>query len=35
MKVEAEMICGLAICPRTQQDRAVWAGNKNGLFSDM
>jgi hypothetical protein len=33
MKVEAEMICGFAISPRTQQDRAVWAGNKNRLFS--
>jgi hypothetical protein len=22
----------MAICPRTQQDRVVWAGNKSGLF---
>jgi hypothetical protein len=29
---EVEMICGMAICPRTQQDRVVWVGNKSGLF---
>jgi hypothetical protein len=33
MEEEVEMICGLAICPGTQQDRAVSAGSKNGLFS--
>jgi hypothetical protein len=32
MEEEAEMICGLAICPCTQQDRAIWVGSKNGLF---
>lgn len=29
----AESICGLAICPRMQQDRLIWAGTKNGLYS--
>jgi hypothetical protein len=32
-KEEAEMICGMAICPGTQQDCMVWAGNKSGLFT--
>jgi hypothetical protein len=27
---EAGMICGMAICPFTQQDHTVWVGNKNG-----
>ena len=26
---EVEMIYGMTICPKTQQDRAVWAGNKS------
>lgn len=29
----AEKICGLAICPRLQQDRVIWVGTKNGVFS--
>jgi hypothetical protein len=29
----AERICGLAICPRLQQDQIIWAGTKNGVFS--
>jgi hypothetical protein len=33
MEEEVEKICSLAICPRTQQDRAIWSGNKNGNFS--
>jgi hypothetical protein len=32
MEEEVELICGMAIFPRTQHDRAVWTGNKNGLF---
>lgn len=29
---EMEKICSMTICPRTQQDRTVWVGNKNGDF---
>jgi hypothetical protein len=32
-KEEADMICGLPICPGRQSDRLVWVGTKNGLFS--
>jgi hypothetical protein len=32
MEGKVEKIYGLAIYPRTQQDRLVWVGNKNGLF---
>jgi hypothetical protein len=27
---EASTICGIAICQRTQSDKLVWAGNKQG-----
>ena len=30
---EVEMICGMAICPRTQKDRVVWGGNKSEFFT--
>jgi hypothetical protein len=30
---EMELICGVAICPRSQKDKAVWAGNRSGLFT--
>ncbi|XP_059445337.1 uncharacterized protein LOC132177129 [Corylus avellana] len=30
---EVHQICSIAICPQTQQDRLVWSGTKNGLFS--
>lgn len=33
MEEDVAQICSIAICPRTQQDRIVWAGNKNGIFS--
>ena len=33
IKEEMEMICGMAICPRSQQDRVVCTGNKSGLFT--
>ena len=33
MQEEAEIICSMAICPRMQQDRVVWVGNKYGDFS--
>ena len=33
MEEEVEKICSMAICLRTQHDRAVWMGNKNGDFS--
>lgn len=29
----AAQICGLAISPRSQQDRTIWAGTKNGRFT--
>jgi hypothetical protein len=32
-KEEAEIICGIPICPVRQSDRRVWAGTKNGDFS--
>jgi hypothetical protein len=28
----AEQICGLAICPRLQSDRLIWARTKNMIF---
>lgn len=33
LEEDVAKICSLAISPRTQQDRMVWAGNKNGVFS--
>jgi hypothetical protein len=33
MEEVVEKICSMAICPRTQHDRAVWMGNKNDDFS--
>jgi hypothetical protein len=32
-KEEADLICGMAICPRQQSDRQVWVGTMNGEFS--
>jgi hypothetical protein len=32
MEEEVKIICGMPICPYTQQDRAVRAGNESGLF---
>ena len=34
MKEEVEVICNMAICPSGQQDKMVWAGTKNGMFTD-
>ena len=33
MEKKVEKICSMVICPRTQHDKAVWMGNKNGDFS--
>jgi hypothetical protein len=33
LKDEAELICGIPVCPGSQADRLVWNGTKNGLFS--
>jgi hypothetical protein len=30
---EATKICSMAICPQRQQDKLVWVGTKNGIFS--
>lgn len=30
---EARLICSMPICPRTQGDRRVWGGNKNGDYT--
>jgi hypothetical protein len=33
LKHVAEQICSVAISPRSQMDRIIWAGTKNGYFS--
>jgi hypothetical protein len=30
---EAELICGMTVCPRTREDRLVWRCTKNGEFT--
>jgi hypothetical protein len=30
---EAVLICSMVICPQRQQDKLVWVGTKNGIFS--
>ena len=30
---DAVSICSMAICPQRQQDKLVWVGTKNGIFS--
>jgi hypothetical protein len=30
---ESTMICSMPICPQRQQDRLVWLGTRNGVFS--
>jgi hypothetical protein len=31
---EAVLICNMVICPQRQQDKLVWVGTKNGIFSE-
>jgi hypothetical protein len=33
LEEEANMICGLPICPGSQRDRLEWMGTKNGMFT--